>query len=80
MRRLKEGAVMEKTKGITVSVSVTDTDVFKDMIRVIEEMISDQEIPSEVRNKYKVKIEKNLSEFCFESDVYQLQKDDSVSR
>ncbi len=25
---------MEKTKGITVSVSVTDTDVFKDMIRV----------------------------------------------
>ncbi len=68
MRRLKEGAVMEKTKGITVSVSVTDTDVFKDMIRMIEEMISDQEIPSEVRNKYKVKIEKNLSEFCFESD------------
>lgn len=68
MRRLKEGAVMEKTKGITVSVSVTDTDVFKDMIRVIEEMISDQEIPSEVRNKYKVKIEKKLSEFCFESD------------
>ena len=68
VQKLKDGAVMASHNGIEVSVSITDREVFKDMIRVIEKIISDQEIPSEVRHKYKVEIEEILSEFCFESD------------
>ncbi len=43
-------------KGLEVKVSVTDTDVFKDMIQVMKRVINDPDIPLTVRQKYGTEI------------------------
>ncbi len=43
-------------KGLELKVSVTDTDVFKDMIQVMKRVINDSDIPLTVSQKYGTEI------------------------
>lgn len=47
-----------KSKGLSVNVSVKDTDVFNDIISILKDVIEDTRIPVEVKQEVKEKLQR----------------------
>lgn len=55
--------IEQSKKGITVTVSLKDTDFVKDLVKVIKGMINDPGIPNNVKEKYNNQIQEIINEF-----------------
>ncbi len=54
-RSLEVNVRMQPHRNLEVNVRISDTDLFKTMITIIEDFTQDERINKEIRNEYKVK-------------------------